>query len=53
MTQDIEAVPNQPATYYVDEAGDGVLFGPKGRNRLLDDDARQYFMLGMVRCTND
>ena len=27
------------ATYYVDEAGDGVLFGPKGRNRLADADA--------------
>lgn len=22
-----------PATYYVDEAGDGVFFGPKGRIR--------------------
>jgi hypothetical protein len=34
--------------YYVDEAGDGVLFGPKGRNRLDDDDASKFFMLGMV-----
>lgn len=42
-----------PATYYVDEAGDGVLFGPKGRNRLNDADAQQFFMLGMVRCACD
>jgi hypothetical protein len=41
------------ATYYVDEAGDGVLFGPKGRNRLADADAAQFFMLGMVRCASD
>lgn len=25
-----------PVSYYVDEAGDGVLFGPMGRDRLLD-----------------
>jgi hypothetical protein len=37
----------------VDEAGDGVLFGPKGRNRLSDTDAPQFFMLGMVRCACD
>jgi hypothetical protein len=37
-------------TYYVDEAGDGVLFGPRGRDRLVDADAPQFFMLGMVRC---
>lgn len=44
----------QPAatsvTYFVDEAGDGVLFGPRGRDRLADADAPQFFMLGMVRC---
>ncbi len=40
-------------TFYVDEAGDGVLFGPKGRDRLLDPNAPQFFMLGMVRCAND
>ena len=33
---------------FIDESGDGVLFGPKGRNRLLDADAPLYFMLGMV-----
>jgi len=33
------------ATFYVDEAGDGVLFGPKGRNRLNDAGAQQFFML--------
>lgn len=36
--------------YFVDEAGDGVLFGPKGRNRLTDKDAPRFFMLGMVQC---
>jgi hypothetical protein len=41
------------ATYYVDEAGDGVLFGRKGRLRLNEPGARQFFMLGMVRCTDD
>ena len=41
---------NAAVTYYVDEAGDGVLFGPKGRDRLQDVDAPQFFMLGMVRC---
>ena len=41
------------ATYYVDEAGDGVLFGPKGRLRLNDPEAPQFFMLGMVRCACD
>lgn len=41
------------ATFYVDEAGDGVLFGPKGRNRLNDADAPKFFMLGMVRCASD
>jgi len=40
-------------TYSVDEAGDGVLFGPKGRDRLADADAPQFFMLGMVRCASD
>ena len=40
-------------TYYVDEAGDGVLFGPKGRDRLADADAPQFFMLGMVRCGSE
>ena len=42
-----------PATFYVDEAGDGVLFGPRGRDRLADADAPQFFMLGMVRCASD
>ena len=42
-----------PATFYVDEAGDGVLFGPKGRNRLNDPEASLFFMLGMVRGTKD
>jgi hypothetical protein len=40
-------------TFYVDEAGDGVLFGPKGRDRLQDPDSQKFFMLGMVRCTCD
>lgn len=36
--------------YFVDEAGDGVLFGRKGRLRLQDEDACKFFMLGMVSC---
>lgn len=39
--------------YYVDEAGDGVLFGQKGRDRLSDESAHRFFMLGMVSCAND
>lgn len=39
-------------TYHVDEAGDGVLFGPKGRDRLQDADANRFFMLGMVSCAD-
>jgi hypothetical protein len=35
--------------FFVDEAGDGVLFGPKGRDRLQDKDARRFFILGMVQ----
>lgn len=45
--------PQSPVTYYVDEAGDGVLFGPKGRSRLDDPDGARFFMLGMVRCADD
>lgn len=41
------------ATYYVDEAGDGVLFGSKGRNLLEDPVTPRFFMLGMVRCADD
>lgn len=37
----------------MEEAVRGVLFGPKGRDRLLDADAPQFFMLGMVRCASD
>lgn len=43
---------NAPVTYYVDEAGDGVLYGPMGRDRLQDLDAPKFFMLGMVSCTD-
>jgi len=53
MKTDVSQPHPAPATYYVDEAGDGVLFGPKGRNRLNDPDAPQFFMLGMVRCGCD
>lgn len=42
-----------PVSYYVDEAGDGVLFGPMGRDRLQDADAPKFFMLGMVRCADE
>lgn len=50
MNSDPAASPCNQVTYYVDEAGDGVLFGPRGRNRLQDAAAPQYFMLGMVQC---
>lgn len=40
-------------TYYVDETGDGVLFGQKGRNRLEDPGANQFFILGMVSCEDE
>lgn len=40
-------------TYHVDEAGDGVLFGHKGRDRLQDEGAHLFFMMGMVSCADD
>ena len=53
----MSTVGQQPAmttvTSCVDEGGDGVLFGPKGRDRLADADAQQSFMLGMVRCVSE
>jgi len=42
-----------PQRYFVDEAGDGVLFGPKGRNRLDDPDAMRFFMLGKVSIADE
>jgi hypothetical protein len=53
MTDTAQLAEQTPTTYYVDEAGDGVLFGPRGRERLLDPDASKFFMLGMVRCASD
>ena len=41
------------ATYHVDEAGDGVLFGRMGRNLLAEENSSKFFMLGMVRCVCD
>jgi hypothetical protein len=32
--------------------GDGVLFGSRGRDRLQDPGAMQFFMLGMVQCVD-
>jgi hypothetical protein len=40
-------------TFFVDEAGDGVLFGRMGRDRLNDADAQRYFMLGMCNCQDE
>jgi hypothetical protein len=51
-SSDREAKMPEPIGYFVDEAGDGVLFGPKGRNRLEDKDARRFFILGMVRLSD-
>jgi hypothetical protein len=45
--------PMPTINYYVDEAGDGVLFGPKGRDRLQDTGAHQFFMLGMIACADE
>lgn len=42
-----------PHRYFVDEAGDGVLFGAKGRCRLDDADAMRFFMLGMVSIADE
>jgi hypothetical protein len=42
-----------PHRYFVDEAGDGVLFGQKGRCRLDDADAMRFFMLGMVSVADE
>ncbi len=39
---------SSPTSYYVDEAGDGVLFRSAGRDRLADPDAARFFILGMV-----
>lgn len=47
------SAPEPTTTYYVDEAGDGVLFGRKGRVRINEPEARKFFMLGMVRCKDD
>lgn len=53
MTPDSPSSGPVGVTYFVDEAGDGVLFGPRGRDRLKDEDAPQFFMLGMVQCATD
>lgn len=37
-------------TYFVDEAGDGVLFGPKGRNRLTVFHVRHGALCVRRRC---
>ncbi len=39
---------SSPTSYYVDEAGDGVLFRSAGHDRLADPDAARFFILGMV-----
>lgn len=42
------AVPAKTAHYYVDESGDGVLFGAKGRSLLAADAVNKHFILGML-----
>jgi hypothetical protein len=44
---------NKAVTYYVDETGDGVLFGHKGRILLSEPNPQRFFMLGMIRCEDD
>lgn len=38
--------------YFVDEAGDGVLFGRMGRELIHEIDSRKFFFLGMISCTD-
>lgn len=44
--------PASCSTYYVDEAGDGVIFDRKGRV-LIGETTPRFFMLGMIRATQD
>lgn len=41
-----------PGNYFVDEAGDGVLFGRMGRVLHLEPDTPRFFMLGMIQCND-
>jgi len=43
----VEEAPS-PLCYYVDEAGDGVLFRSGGQDRLADPGASRFFIMGMV-----
>ncbi|MEX0290144.1 MAG: DUF3800 domain-containing protein [Flavobacteriaceae bacterium] len=48
-----QPIESPAATYYVDEAGDGVLFARKGRLIINEPEARRFFILGMIRCAVD
>jgi hypothetical protein len=39
-----------PHTYFVDEAGDGVIYDGKGRVLVGTGKVQDYFTLGMVEC---
>lgn len=40
------------ANYFVDESGDGVLFGAQGRSLLTHDAVAKHFMLGLLEVEN-
>lgn len=40
--------PKTSAHYFVDESGDGVLFGTQGRSLLTQDAVPKYFILGLL-----
>lgn len=45
-----ESYPPKPHPYYVDEAGDGVIFDGKGRVLVGTGKVQDYFTVGMVEC---
>ena len=45
-----EAIPLPPHPYFVDEAGDGVIFDAKGRLLVGTGKVQDYFTVGMVEC---
>jgi hypothetical protein len=48
MNSQALVVPAKTAHYYVDESGDGVLFGAQGRSLLSANVVNKHFILGML-----